>query len=530
MRLIIVEDDLLTAEVIRDSINWSMFGIHEVSMAHNVIGAQKLFEEKVPDIVICDIEMPKGTGIDLIKWARSNDYKSEFIFLTCHENFEFASTALDYNAISYITKPFNIDKTEMAILKAVEKIKKESYLHRYSEYGQHWVDNKRLMIENFCRELLFFSIPAEEEIVLEEILRRKIPLSIDASYYLVLISVVKSENQTIVLDDKTFEYALKKILSEVLIDEFDLGYAVHYVTERNHNVAIVIQDKYSVEEIKEKCISLIEKYEKYLKCSATCYIGSKSTITLLGKNRVELEEIDQNNIIFRSKVFFQGEKNSLTLNAQYSIDTVLLNSMLEKRDKLNIVNYIKKELELLVAKNNLDVSVMRSIHQDFMQIIYTFLYKREIQAHKLFSDKISQKLNFSADNSIFDMMKWVHFIITRTIDYAEEAEKSQSIIEKSKKYIHDNFNENITKNDVAAKVFLTPDYVAKLFKAEVGIAIKEYINQCRIERAKELLISTNTSISIIASEVGFDNFSYFSTIFKKLTGLSPYSYRKKDEK
>ena len=328
LRLIIVEDDLLTAEVVRDSINWSMFGIHEVIIAHNVTGAQKLFEEKVPDIVICDIEMPKGTGIDLIKWARSNDYKNEFIFLTCHESFEFAATALEYNAISYITKPFNIDKTEMSILKAVNKIKNESYLHRYSEYGQYWLDNKRLMIENFLRELLFFSIPAEEEIVLEEISRRKIPLSIESSYYLVLISVVKSENQNIVLDDKTFEYAIKKISTEVLIDEFDLGYTVHYVTERNRYVAIVIQEKHSIEEIKDQCVNLIGKYEKYLKCTSTCYISDKLSITTLGKNRVELEEMDQNNIIFRSQIFFQGDKNFSILNAKNIIETDLVNRMM----------------------------------------------------------------------------------------------------------------------------------------------------------------------------------------------------------
>ncbi|MNI73746.1 HTH-type transcriptional regulator YesS [compost metagenome] len=123
-------------------------------------------------------------------------------------------------------------------------------------------------------------------------------------------------------------------------------------------------------------------------------------------------------------------------------------------------------------------------------------------------------------------MKWVHFISTRTLDYAEEVKKSESIIDKAKQFIFEHYMDDISRNDVAASVFLTPEYFAKLFKAETGIVIKDFINNCRIERAKDLLINSDTSISMIASQVGFDSISYFSTVFKKLTGVSPQVFRK----
>lgn len=530
MRLIIVEDDLLTAEVVRDSINWEVFAIGDVEIAHNVAGAQKLFEESIPDIVICDIEMPKGSGLDLLKWARHNNYKSEFIFLTNHENFEFASTALEYNAISYITKPFNIEKTEVSIVKAVEKIKKERSLQQFSEYGKYWLENKKLMVENFWRDLLFFNIPSDETAISNEIAKRKLPYDVKQYYYLVLISVIKAENQGTVLDDQTFEYALKKLSSEVVLGELDFEHIVYFVTDRNHYSAIILPDTESEEQVKEKCEEFIESCERYLRCTAACYISNKSAISKLAKNRVMLEEMDQNNFVLRNKVFFEGDTELLNPKVQYTLDTGTISQLFEKGEKIQIVNFLKRELEMLVVKNNLDSSTMYSIHQDFMQIVYAFLYKKEIQAHKLFSDKTSQKLNLRADNSVFDMLKWVHIVTTRTVDYAEEVKKSQTIIDKAKQYIQEHYKENITRNDVAASVFLTPEYFAKMFKAETGIVIKDYINQCRIDKAKDLLRNSNASVSMIASEVGFDNFSYFSTIFKKLTGTSPQLFRKEDEK
>jgi two-component system response regulator YesN len=526
MRLIIVDDDLQTVEVIRDSINWSLFGIHDVEIAYNVVGAKKLFEERVPDIVICDIEMPKGSGIDLLKWVRENQYKSEFIFLTCHESFEFASIALNYNASSYITKPFNIDKTEMAISKAVDKIRKEDYFEEYSEYGECWIENKSLVIESFWRELLFFSIPAQDSIILDEIAKRKLSFNVNDFYSLVLISAMKSELEGRGLEDQYLEYALKKLSSELVLGELHFDNILNYATNTNHYVAIIVHDIQATEQIKNNCLNLIEACGKYLKCTTTCYISNKITMKALAETRIELEEMDQGNIALKSKVFMQGDKLYFDTNEKYVMDTELIRQLLEKGEKLQIVNNFKKELEELTAENKLDKFLMYSIHQDFMQILYAFLYKKEIQAHKLFSDKVSQKLHSNADSSVFDMLKWVNFITTKTIEYSKEVQKSQTIIDKAKDYIQDHYKDDINRNDVSASVFLNPDYLAKMFKAEVGISIKDYINNYRIEKAKDLLLNSNASVSMIAAEVGFDNFSYFSTLFKKLTGVGPQSFRK----
>ena len=87
MQAIIIDDDMPTVVVILSSMDLCKFGIDKVHSAYNIETARKLFEENDIDIAICDIEMPKGSGLDLIKWAREKSYDTE-------------------TAISYLTEKF----------------------------------------------------------------------------------------------------------------------------------------------------------------------------------------------------------------------------------------------------------------------------------------------------------------------------------------------------------------------------------------------------------------------------------------
>ena len=122
MRILIVDDDWNLVDTIKREIDWSYLQIKEVYTAYNMAAAMELIERQQPEIVLCDIEMPLGSGIDLLKWIRKKQLPLEFIFLTCHDNFDFASEAIEYGVSGYVVKPFNIEKTVSAIAKAQRKV------------------------------------------------------------------------------------------------------------------------------------------------------------------------------------------------------------------------------------------------------------------------------------------------------------------------------------------------------------------------------------------------------------------------
>lgn len=82
---------------------------------------------------------------------------------------------------------------------------------------------------------------------------------------------------------------------------------------------------------------------------------------------------------------------------------------------------------------------------------------------------------------------------------------------------------------VAAHVHVTPNYLSNLFKKETGTGLTNYVAQLRIEEAKLLLQRSRLRMTEIAERVGFDNSSYFTVVFKQMTGESPREFRKRFE-
>ncbi|MEC4819462.1 MAG: AraC family transcriptional regulator, partial [Scytonema sp. PMC 1069.18] len=91
--------------------------------------------------------------------------------------------------------------------------------------------------------------------------------------------------------------------------------------------------------------------------------------------------------------------------------------------------------------------------------------------------------------------------------------------------IHNHLDENLTLAELAAIVQMSPHYFASLFKQSTGLAPHQYLTQCRIERAKRLLLHRNLTIVEICHTVGFQNQSHFTKVFRQHTGTTPKAYR-----
>lgn len=527
MRMLIIDDDIPTVKVIRELINWQSFGIDQVDSAYNIETSKEIITENIPDIIISDIEMPKGSGIDLLKWIRENQYDIQFIFLTCHESFEFASTALEFEAVAYVTKPLNILKLKAAVAKAVDNISKQKYLKERSQLGSYWIENQSTIEEGFWKDFLFDNISCKKDAILSEIKKRHLPTEIfEKKYFLILTAIGKSQIDESNWDESTFRYALRNLTSEILFDHID--YSHDFCIMRNGSFYnIVVTENPSLFDLQSKCKNLIEQCQKHLQCMVTCYISNQASMENLVSSIKNLESINTNNIMYKGRVILENENlTNLSHKQQYVFEMDTYKTMFINGNKLGIVNRMNKDLKSLMEQNRLDYAAMHSIRQDFLQTVHTILNDHGIQAHSLLADVTSQQLLQDSENSIFDMMRWVNFITNRTIDYIKEVEQSENIIEKVKRFIHKNYSSDIKREDIAVHVFLTPDYLSKIFKAKTGLNISDYVNQCRIEKAKELLLNDDYNISDIANETGFESFSYFSTVFKKFTGQSPRLYKK----
>lgn len=109
MNALLVDDDRFVVAALEKKINWEQLTITEVLTAFNIRQAQKIIEKNSIDICVCDIEMPGGSGLDLLSWVRESGKEIQFIFLTSYADFDYAKKAIELSSLDYQLKPIDFD-------------------------------------------------------------------------------------------------------------------------------------------------------------------------------------------------------------------------------------------------------------------------------------------------------------------------------------------------------------------------------------------------------------------------------------
>ena len=107
----------------------------------------------------------------------------------------------------------------------------------------------------------------------------------------------------------------------------------------------------------------------------------------------------------------------------------------------------------------------------------------------------------------------------------QRQKKYSDNVEKVIVILHQHYQEPLTLKEVSENLHLNVMYLGQLFKKETKKSFSAYLNHLRMEKAKQLLLHSNQNINEIASEIGYNNTTYFSKLFKKIVGRSPKEYR-----
>jgi two-component system, response regulator YesN len=134
----------------------------------------------------------------------------------------------------------------------------------------------------------------------------------------------------------------------------------------------------------------------------------------------------------------------------------------------------------------------------------------------------------SEANSVEALCEWIVTVLERFTDsmYNVENVNNLHIIQKAVGFINDNSMNDLSLDQVADYVYLSPSYFSRLFKKEMGINFIDYLNKVRIEESKKYLNDVKMSLSDISHMVGFTDQSYYTKVFKKVEGISPGQFRK----
>lgn len=525
LHVMIVDDEKVVIDEIVSLIDWAAFGIESVHTALGKEQALDIMEHQLINIIISDIEMPRGSGLELLAWVKKNRPNIETIFVTCHADFRYAQQAIQMGSLEFLLKPVNRDELVDALKKAIEKIEKTDNLTHNSRYGQFWAKHQPLLLEHFWIDLLNHDIiPLRQEIA-RAASERNIPFNIEMEVLPVLISIDHTNDEPALQDDKLLEFSVKNIAEEVITLDGNQGQIIRL--RQGLLLGILSLDDPQVIDLTgltSACQTLTDACRKYLNCLVKCYLGRRVNVQDLS-GLVEHLIQHRNNHVRDDQSVIELVESDFAVKPYFlpETDTLLLLLRTGNRSKIseNLINCLE-ELSASQAKSR---DLLVDFQQRFQQAIFKFVQEKKMTLPYASGDSRAVELYANSVNSINNLKKWMFYVLDQVFDSIHFNSENQTVTRKVMQYIDQNIDTELNCIDIADYAFISHDYLTKLFKKETGLSLSQYIIKVRIEKSRKLLETTNLSIREIASSIGCDNVSYFSKFFRKHLKISPVEYR-----
>ena len=523
MKLLICDDDISTIDVIQSQLNCQELGISSILRAYNGEAAKEMILKEKPELILCDIGMPKVDGMEVLKFIDEHQIHTEFAFLTCFDDFEHARDAVRFGACNYLTKPVDFQELNQALHRMADAAVSYRSQLRSQDSG---IQNDAGM-NNLLRQLQMGIFGTSPERLQEALQKNGIDdIHADTPVRPVLFYADLTESSK----DKTLRDRIVGSfgtdVEKALTSYTGLRFTVVDISERYiSSVTSVRAAQFSENDCLARAKELIRFCSDNYALHPVGMIGKECPFSSLSSACSEMRTQIRKVLLRAGHVFLQREAEMITAGSGLPvINEEKLLRVIHQRDREGFLSLVSEALENISCSQKDTGSMMAVLHKDITAAISNCLNDNHISVRGLFQNEQFRRLELFAERSPADMREFAAHLFDASLMELECSADAAGLVDSVRHYIRLHYREDLTRNELADVVHITPNYLSKRFHTETGMSLREYINQLRIEDAKRLLLSTNVTISEIASEVGFDNISYFSTVFRKLCGVSPIEW------
>lgn len=132
MNVILVDDEEVAVNALQRRVNWKKYGMDQVFVANSLRQAQEIFRQNTIDVMISDIEMPQGSGLELFEWVKVYYPAVECVYVTCHPEFDYVRKALQLGSADYLLKPIDYEELDAVLTQLVERCRKPTAVRENS--------------------------------------------------------------------------------------------------------------------------------------------------------------------------------------------------------------------------------------------------------------------------------------------------------------------------------------------------------------------------------------------------------------
>ncbi len=522
IKIMIADDEKVAIDALKYIIEKNFSNVEVISSVRTGREAILQMEENLPDIIFMDIRMPGINGLEAIREIRSSHKKVIIFVLTAFDQFEFAKEALQLGVMEYLLKPVKRTKVVEVLSKAIESInaekekwKTELELKEKIEYMGPIVEAgfiySILMVDENKKELtdykrIFDNIAEDGYILTLQFMKGKTNDEITSGlrshdFYDYFADLAKCENNCIV-----GPIMMNRIITFVPV-------------RKSKNENIVKKNAVSLGENLFKKIS--EKYGVGVKIGiGTPYNSFEDLKKSFEESVMAIRHLEQEGVIHFSDIDY---KNNFTNEYPIDKEKIFFKKISAGNTAESIIafNYIFDWL-----MNEYEGKTLK-IKCKILELLFIAKYisvNEAVQESHLKNNLLEEILSIEETR---ELQLWCRKLIENLAEQAFTSKdfKTGSLIRKAKDYIKFNYAKNITLEDVAMEINVSPQYLSKLFKEETRENFIDYLTAIRMKIAKDLLEKNDLSIKEICFHIGYSDPNYFSRIFKKNIGITPTEYK-----
>lgn len=531
----LVEDEIVTREGIRDTVDWRGAGFEFCGEAPDGEIALPLIEAKQPDVLITDIKMPFMDGLQLSRLVRERLPTAKIVILSGHDEFGYAQEAIKLGVAEYLLKPVGVREMHNLLTRLAAQLEGERRARADLQTLQQRVASELpLRRERFLLKLLTVGSDAAAAIAES----RDLGLDLVAVAFQVLVVRVD-----LAAGAGAGDFAACDTVYQALADLTanlapDLG-AAHLVKKDVDEFAVIL---------KAESPAAVQGSSRRLAAAIHGQVAPHVRATLrtgIGDAQQRLCEINHS---FSSALLALHSGRRHELESAATRDAA--GAELLRLDKQALDDFLRygSEAEFPAMfdayAGALSPAALRSpairsyLLTDIVLATARAVHQHGGNADALFAEYGNLAVAPAAAGaaagapglpSELDALREQTRAVCLWALHAREnyaGSRHGPLIQRARAYLEQRYAApELSLNDVAAHVGLSPNHLSTVFSSEVGETIRDYVTRLRMERAKELLRTTNLSAAEVCARVGYNDPHYFSAAFKRATGLSPRHFR-----
>ena len=525
MNILLVDDQATVLEGLIHGIDFEKLGYTMVFTANDADSALRICQEESIQVIVTDVEMPGKNGLELISEIREKYPDILRIILTSHPVFSYAQEGLKQGAFDYIVQPAPFSEIEQSLRRAAITVNSNSSDRRIYEYGNLFKLHENEFLTGIISHL-FLNNPTDVDESISLLNQSGYAFNTNSLVQILWIDVFSFTHQSL---NAPSQHEVIAALNNIIKEIPEFSRIASFVTPswlHVFSVFIINPSAYLSELSQEALQQLRRKLNDHLHTPFAIYNSGLFRYKDIETVMQHAKFVISNNITYEPGI--------------YSIDDVSLNTNIENTfpDYIRLwdgllrsaqMTMLRKDIFFCLDKVSLAAQnkyqALCKIHQQLLQLFFTYFYDNNIDTSAFLTGEYSYQRLMDYCSSVDEVKKMVNFLIDAAETAVHVADNEENYVTNAKDYIARHYNKEISVKAVSEYVHLSPEYCTRLFKKETGMSIMDFITDCRISMAKDLLQNSSLTISMIASEVGYSSLNQFNLVFKRATGMTPSSYR-----